>query len=220
MIPASPDPRSRSAGLRQVVALDEDGRPCWHAVLVDERGEDREPERLAAAAAADAVAAGVLLTRAHLDADGKVVSIQVTQTVAPKAPEMWFAEVVEAGPPTALNLVAFTGLDVPNGAVLDATAQHDVAGLSADQQIGAIRWYPETGELDQVYVSPDWRRRSIATALMGACATHNLATGGPMGWGDGQRTALGEKWRNSHRWGHRAADLTHLAPPMTPFDQR
>ena len=40
-------------------------------------------------------------------------------------------------------------------------------------------------------------------------------------WADGQRTADGDRLRNANPdWAPRAADLTHLAPPMTPFDQR
>jgi len=37
---------------------------------------------------------------------------------------------------------------------------------------------------------------------------------------DGQRTADGERVRNASTWAHRAVDQTHLAPPMTPFEDR
>ncbi|WP_229053010.1 GNAT family N-acetyltransferase [Aeromicrobium sp. Leaf350] len=218
-MPSSADPRSVPAGLTQVVALGPDDFPVWLAVLLSEDGQDPPPVVLPEAAATERVG-DAWLTRARLGEVGQVTAIEVSALVAPKAPPMWFAEVPETGPPRALNLVAFAGFDVEPGSVLDMAAQLEVRGLSGEQQIGAIRWYPDTGEMDQAYVAPDWRRRSIATALMGACATYNLAIGKPMGWGDGQRTAMGEKWRNSHGWGHRAADLEALAPPMTPPDQR
>ena len=219
MVSSSADPRDVPAGLTQVVALGEDDFPVWFAVLLSEDGQDPPPLVLPAAAAAARVGDD-WLTRARLGEQGEVTSLEVSAAVAPKAPPVWFAEVPEAGPPRAINLVAFTGFDVPSGSVLDRAALAEVPGLSGDQQVGAIRWYPDTGEMDQVYVNPDWRRRTIAMVLVGACATYNLAIGKPMGWGDGQRTAMGDRWVASSGWGHRAAELINLAPPMTPFDQR
>jgi hypothetical protein len=63
-----------------------------------------------------------------------------------------------------------------------------------------VRWYQGTGEVDQVYVAPTQRRQGIGS--------------------DGQRTALGDRWRSTSDWAHRTAPLNHLAPPMTPLDQR
>jgi hypothetical protein len=117
--------------------------------------------------------------------------------------------------PQAVNLVAFTAAGQPPGALLDEAAVATVAVTSADQ-LGAIRWYPNTGEIDQIYVAPYWRRHHIATALLSAAGTLSVARGWPRIWADGQRTALGEKLRNARPWASRAADLTHLVPPMTP----
>ena len=157
------------------------------------------------------------------DADGTAVSVQVMAAVAPKAPAMWFADLPEpAAQPPAMNLVAFTGHDVPEGALRDREALKEI-GVRGPDQLGALRWYPATGEIDQIYVNPQHRRRTIATALLVAAGSLHLARGGTRRmWADGQRTADGDRLRNARPdyWAHRAADLTHLAPPMTPFEDR
>lgn len=145
-----------------------------------------------------------------------------TDVFAPKAPDAWFCEVREltASPP-AVNLMAFTGLGIPAGRVLDEAAVVEL-GATSDDQLGAVRWWPGTGEVDQIYVQPAWRRRHVATVLVHAAAMLSVARGWARLWGDGQRTAMGEQLRNAGDWKHRAAELTHIAPPMTPgeyFDE-
>jgi GNAT superfamily N-acetyltransferase len=116
-----------------------------------------------------------------------------------------------------VSLIAFTGHGQPHGAVLDQT---DVAALDVvrSDQLGAVRWYPATGEIDQIYVTPSWRRRSIGTVLVIVGTTLSVARDWPRFWTDGQRTELGERMRAASEWGHRAAELTNIAPPMTPPD--
>ena len=153
---------------------------------------------------------------ATYDDSGEVTNLLVPAPAAPKAPPLWFLELRESNAhPPAVNLLAFTGHGMPPGALLDRTAfsNHAVDGTD---QLGAIRWYPATGEIDQIYVTPAMRRHSIATALLTASATLAVARGWPRFWSDGQRTELGEQIRNAGSWWHRAADLTHVAPPMTP----
>jgi GNAT superfamily N-acetyltransferase len=147
---------------------------------------------------------------------GAVVELQVSDRAAPKAPPIWFAEIREStARPPAVNLLAFTGHDQPTGVLREHTDLTSLAVSSADQ-LGALRWYPASGEVDQIYVQPAWRRRSVASALIMAAATLSRARGWSSLWGDGQRTEQGEALRNTQRWRHRTADLTHLAPPMTP----
>lgn len=148
----------------------------------------------------------------------QVIGLRVGHRGAPKAPPMWFAEIREStARPPAVNLLAFTGHGPPSGALVSAA---DLPGLpvTTEDQLGAVRWYPATGEVDQIYVQPQWRRRSVSGALVGAGAALSHARGWPRLWGDGQRTELGEKLRNASPWRRRAADLTHIAPPMTPGD--
>ena len=104
---------------------------------------------------------------------------------------------------------------MPPGTLLDEVAAAELSAIS-DDQLGAVRWYPGSGEVDQVYVQPAWRRRNIATVLIVAAKTLTAAREWPRLWGDGQRTAQGERLRNASSWRVRTAELTHLAPPMTP----
>lgn len=154
-----------------------------------------------------------------IGSDGAAVTLLVTPLVARRSPPLWFAELREsAAAPPAVNLIAFTGAGVPAGGLLDENALTNVSVTSEDQ-LGALRWYPATGEVDQIYVQPQWRRRSIAGALLIGAGALCVARGWPRLWGDGQRTALGEQLRNASTWRHRAADLTHIAPPMTPGER-
>jgi hypothetical protein len=171
-----------------------------------------DPEQARAQICADAVCTATFAGR------GKVARLELTHRTAPKAPPLWFAEIREsAARPPAVHLVAFTGHDQPAGVLLDQSMLASLPVRSADQ-LAALRWYPGTGEVDQVYVQPAWRRRTIAGGLVIAAATLAVAYDWPQLWGDGQRTALGEELLGAVAWGHRGAPLTHLVPPMTPGD--
>ena len=101
---------------------------------------------------------------AGYDRDGAVVSLAVTRLAAPKAPPLWFAELTEPdATPPAINLVAFSGHGVAAERLLDRAALREVSVVSADQ-LGAARWYPATGEVDQVYVHPP--RDDAASAVL------------------------------------------------------
>lgn len=200
-------------------ALDADGRPLWFAVVRSDAHADAErvdlPEPEALAAVGDDA-----FCVARFGVRGEVTGLSVMALGAPKAPPLWFVELAEpAATPPAISLVAFSGHGVDPGRLLDLTALSDVA-VRTEDQLGATRWYPATGEVDQVYVQPARRRQSIGTALMVAAGTLTVVRGGPRIWGDGQRTAMGDRWRNASPWASWGAELTHLAPPMTPIDQR
>lgn len=154
------------------------------------------------------------------DADGACI-IEVSPAVAPKLPPVWFAELAEAdGTPPAVNLLAFVGHDVEPGVLLDREALRKVPVVSEDQ-LAAVRWYPGTGEVDQLYVAPHARRRNLGTAMILAAGTLNASRNWPPFWSDGQRTSDGNRLIAGHpEWSHRAGELVYLVPPMTPFDER
>jgi GNAT superfamily N-acetyltransferase len=155
------------------------------------------------------------LAAAEYRADGEVARLEVAEHGTARPP-LWFAEIREsAARPPAVNLLAYSGHGVAAGALLDRSALSNVA-VTRDDQLAAVRWYPGTGEVDQVYVAPAWRRHGVGSALIAAAACLTGARGWSRMWGDGQRTAIGEQFRNASTWRHRTAELTHVAPPMTP----
>lgn len=129
---------------------------------------------------------------------------------------LWFVEYREsAAHPPAVNLMAFAGHGRPAGELLDRADLSNVA-VRREDQLGALRWYPASGEVDQIYVAPSSRRGGIGSALIYAAAVLSVARGWSRLWADGQRTALGEAFCTASEFGDRVAGLTHLAPPMTP----
>ncbi len=204
--------------------------PIWHERAVDSDGalvrvrlvqSDAQPDAaVVEASPTDPEPAGVVAV-AELE-DGEVVRLEATADAAPKAPPLWFVEVPEPSPesgPPAVSIVAFTGGDVAPGTLLGVEAAQ-ARGIDSEEQLGAFRWIPHSGFGDQIYVSPAWRRRTIGTGLLAAAGVLSAARGWPRPWGDGQRTAQGDRMRTTARWKHLSADLTHLMPPMTPVDER
>jgi GNAT superfamily N-acetyltransferase len=153
---------------------------------------------------------------ATFDAGDAVVGLDVPRHRAPKAPPLWWVEVRDTTDrPPAVNLIAFTGAQQAPGVLLDQSAVSNV-GVATDEQVGALRWYPVSGLIDQIFVAPQWRRRGIATALLHAGAILSAARDWPRIWADGQRTVLGDELRNGGDWKLRGAELTHVSPPMDP----
>jgi GNAT superfamily N-acetyltransferase len=220
-VPSTPDFTDLSArrgpGWWQCLAVARDGKPVWVAAVLSDRHPAGAHVELIADAAQREVGVDGLCT-AEFDENGAVGALRVGARGAPKAPPLWFVEVREsAASPPAVSLVAFTEHGVPAGSLLAETDIGSTSATSADQ-VGAARWYPATGEVDQIYVQPQWRRRTVGRALVVAAGTLAYARNWPKLWADGQRTQLGEQFRNASPWWHRAHDLTHLSPPMTPSD--
>lgn len=196
-----------------------DGSVAWVAVAQSDRHDDAAVIDLPEAEALVHLGDDAMVF-ARPDADQRVTRLEVTASAAPKAPPLWFGELHDAtASPATATLIAFTGHDVEPGTLLDAAELKGTSVTSADQ-IGAFSWVPSSGFGDQLYVAPTWRRRSIGTALLAAAGTLTFARGWPRLWGDGQRTAEGDRMRAASRWTHMSADLTHLMPPMTPLKER
>ncbi len=200
-------------------AVADGGRPAWFALVASTAFADEEvvelPEAEALRAVGDA-AEGV----ARFDDTGAVVRLEPGRRFSPDAARLWYAEVPQpTADPPASHLVAFEGHDVEPGSLV-TREQLATSGVTSDDQVAAMRWIPLSGQAHQLYVQPAWRRRGIATGIGVACAVLQAARGGPRVWGDGSRTAMGEKWREGTDWAHLAAELEYLEAPMTPYDQR
>ncbi len=216
-MPSTPDPTESTTpaapGWWQCLAVGPDRTPQWYAVVSSGRHPDGARVELPVAEALTAVGPDAVCT-ADYDDERRVRALRLGEHAAPKAPPLWFVEVRQsAAEPPAVSLAAFTGHHVAAGSLRDDTGGTSATGAD---QVGAVRWYPATGEVDQIYVQPQWRRRSVASALIGAAAALSYARDWPRLWSDGQRTRLGEQFRNHSEWRHRTQDLTHLSPPMTP----
>ncbi len=184
------------------------------------RFADRERVTLPEVDAIDAIGDDAVCV-VRIDERGRARAIEVAARLAPSLPAVWWAELPEhEGKPPAVNLLAFVGHGVEPSSLLTREELREVP-VESNDQLGALRWYPGTGEVDQVYVAPHARRRHVATALIAAGGTLTASRGWASFWSDGQRTAEGNRLVEAHPlWSHRAGELTHLAPPMTPFDER
>jgi GNAT superfamily N-acetyltransferase len=212
---SSPAPSEPVAGWWHCLALRDSGEPAWFAVVWSNRHPDGARIDLPLDSATREVGDDAVCTATY-DESRHVTELRVGTRGAPHAPPLWFAEIRESSAhPPAVNLMAFVSEVAPTGALVEANRLRELA-VGSENQVGAIRWYPATGEVDQMYVAPKWRRRRISGALVGAAAALSYARDWPRLWGDGQRTAIGETVRNASPWRTRTADLTHVAPPMTP----
>ena len=213
-MPPPPDDGFGS-GWWQCLAVAPGGGRRWLAVVQSARHPAGSRVELLVAAARREVGTDAACIAEYGD-DGRVARLVLGPRAAADGTGAWFAEIPEtASSPPATNLVAFAGFGVRPGVLLDEAALADRPARTEDQ-LGAVRWYPATGEVDQVYVQPAWRRRHVGSALIAAAAALSYARDWPRLWADGQRTELGERFRGASPWRGRTADLTHLAPPMTP----
>lgn len=117
-------------------------------------------------------------------------------------PPLWFAYIVsEYGIPPNISVMAFATPDFDSGQVVTANEAAQ-KGIAASQQIAAIQWGYKDPKMHQIFVHPDWRRRRISAAMIGAADLINLAgnfSPGTLLYGGDVTTAGGEHLRNA--WG-------------------
>ena len=130
---------------------------------------------------------------ARVDGDS-VVAIELCEPLAAKTPGLWFAgwtadSALDSLPPAA-ELMAFTGHNQRPGSLIDlrelATRDIDLA-----EQVGAVRSFPITGEVDQLYVHP-----KLATSR-GRHRSRLLAGARERGTG---LAAIVERWGADRTW--------------------
>lgn len=152
-----------------------------------------------------------------VEADRALIRIEVAESALRGAAPLWFVHVDEPkASPAATNLVAFPTDHLPAGTVVDRY-RFATMGVHNDQQAGAVRWYPGTGAVHQIFVAEPWRRKGTATRLLYTASAFHHANGWPGRLhGDGRRTELGERLVASLHHPHRVAPLTEQMPPMDP----
>jgi GNAT superfamily N-acetyltransferase len=167
-------------------------------------------------AIADQASGDPLLWRT-MPSDGALLKVELAPDSVPGMPDLWFVHVDEPrATPRATNLVAFASDDFEPGAIVSKYA-FATAGVHNDRQAGAVRWYPSSAIVHQIFVSPDWRRRSVGTVLLYTADAFHQANG----WqghlhSDGRRTDLGQQFIAGVRHPQRFAPLTETMPPMDP----
>lgn len=153
-----------------------------------------------------------------VDSSGRgLLRVTLEPGVAPSAPDCWFVLVAEPrATPAAVNLVAYADDRFPAGTVV-SNFTFASAGVPNDEQVAAVRWYPGTGVVHQIYVASAWRRHQLGTALLyTASAVHQAH-----GWtrhlrSDGRRTDIGQRFTAGLRHPGRIAPHTEVMPPMDP----
>jgi GNAT superfamily N-acetyltransferase len=135
--------------------------------------------------------------------------------------KLWWVEVPEtAATPPALNFVAYDVPVMTAGSIIDEAAFSSL-GVTGQQQVGAYRWWPSTGEVHQMYVAPAERRHGIGIALGIVAWTYAWLRGWPPQFTGSYRTEQGEAFLETAKpwWAGRTNPLTHVAPPMTPGER-
>lgn len=144
-----------------------------------------------------------------------LLTIDLEHASIPEAPVLWFVIIPEprASPP-ATNLVAFAGDQLEAGTVIN-NYMFATMGVENSAQAGAVRWYPQTGVVHQVYVAQEWRRKQVGTAVLYAASAFHQANGWPGNLhSDGRRTAIGELFVAGLRHPQRITARDAELPPM------
>ncbi|MCU1469997.1 MAG: N-acetyltransferase [Glaciihabitans sp.] len=144
-----------------------------------------------------------------------ILQVEFAVFETPDAPNVWFVNVDEPrAKPAATNLVAFVGDEVPPGTIVSRYA-FATMGVSNDNQVAAVRWYPDGGLIHQIFVAPAWRRKQLATRISYMANAFHIANNWPgVVHGDGRRTLLGEFFTLSTSWPNRYRPLEIEMPPM------
>lgn len=157
------------------------------------------------------------LAEAHVHDEGHVPAlVRVSPDLAPGSPHLWFA-LGPAGSGDAVDLVAFSTDALPDGRVVGVD-DLATAGVTWADQVGAVRWSPTSGAVDQVYVAARYRRRRIGTRLVATADAVRIGLGWAPLRGDGRLTDLGDAWLSaqSDAWRARLPPSVERQPPMTP----
>ena len=149
--------------------------------------------------------------------DGRLV-IWVNPERAPRAPDLWYCTVFDtSGERPAVNLVAFATDDVAPGTVVPDT-EFFALPVRSDQQVAAVRWWTDDGEVDQIYVAREHRRGHVGAKLIRAASAFHMANGWDGLLHDtGRRTDLGEQFGAVFI---RVAERREHMPSMDPPDER
>jgi hypothetical protein len=133
----------------------------------------------------------------------------------PDAAASWFVVLEDrnANEPTA-SLVAFTTDHLPLGTVISDPEFFHLP-VPNNEQVAAVRWWTQSGAVDQVYVAEHRRGSDQARAIVYAASAYHQHRGWPGRIHiDGRRTAAGQQALSARRHPTRVAPLEKLLAPM------
>lgn len=149
--------------------------------------------------------------------DARIVVVRHAP-IAPESPSMWFVavDVSKKMGDAMRSIVGFASDRFTDGTIIDEM-QFVTLAVDNNTQVGAITWSRESGIIDQLYVSPAFRRRQVARRLLNAAAAYHHTFGWPgVLRADGRRTELGQAFARHIPRPQRVAPHTELSPPMDP----
>ncbi len=154
------------------------------------------------------------LWTAGVDADGHTM-LWVNPAANPGTADCWFVilEDRQAPEPTA-TLVAFATDHLPVGTVITDPEFFHLPVANRDQ-VAAVRWWTQTGAVDQIYVAEQWRGHDQARELIYHASAYHQHRGWPGRMHiDGRRTKAGQQALSGRRHPTRIAPLEKLLAPL------
>ncbi len=163
------------------------------------------------------------LWQATVGDDGHSV-LHINTTIVPKAPDLWFvalptpAEVRQQGHANVHTLVGFATGDLPVGTVI-SNAEFFGLAVKSEEQVAAVRWWPDEAIVDQVLVAPNSQHEQLASTMIYAAMAYHQHRGWPGRLhSDGQVVKIGEATVTGRRHLSRMTSLNEVLPPLEPPD--
>jgi len=143
--------------------------------------------------------------------------LSINPALLPDTPPIWFVALPERTQPSpAISLVAFITDDHEPGKVISDPEFFSMA-VDTSQQVGAIRWWIDSGIVDQIFVAEQWRRKYVGRALIASAQCYQVHNGWtPRLSSNGRRTAMGQQYADAALFPDRFAPLDDPALPMDP----
>ena len=116
-------------------------------------------------ASEDAYPSDAMVASVDLDAQNRT-RVLLSDWALPGAPELWFVFVpsTEMARPL-VNLVAYSTGHFADGTII-SDASFFTLRVRSSEQVGAVRWWADTGLIDQIFVAEEHRRSHVAMKLL------------------------------------------------------
>lgn len=145
-----------------------------------------------------------LITSTYLDDQGHLVVDTSKETWHEAAPDLWYVFVPQDhGITKTYTLAAYADGRFVDGAIIEMSEIHE-RKIAIETPVAAIRWRQESGIMEQIHVTENFRRMRISTKLISIADTVVVSlgrtaylNGGEATTSDGEK--LREVWKHSPR---------------------